>query len=229
MKRLLFVLLITLTNFLSYAQAIRQQKKTLPDGSKLVYQTINGEMNGLYTIENDDFTLLRGNYVNNKRVGNWYIFNKDNTLYARFNYDVNKTVFIESKSLVLAVINIKVEDELIRNNASVCFPLISLEQYYPIMARIAEYTIPKKDIDNLSGLPVSIIALVDENGNASYKINYEIKGKFNSYDLLVDNEPFKIDWVPAKYEGKNYPSEFSIKIKLNLVEENNNHKRFNWN
>lgn len=200
----------------------------LPDGAKLTYQTINNELNGIYSIEKDGLTVLRGNYVNGKRVGNWYLFNKDKTLFARYNYDAKKLLSVDTKILALATINVKSGNDDINSKASVSFPLLSLEQYFPLLTRLAESIVPLNDIYKLEQNPVTITAKVNEKGNAEYFVNYEIKGKKQEYKLKVDKDPFFVDWVVSSYEGKAYSSEFVIKAKLGPPTEQANHRRINW-
>lgn len=224
----LLACLLSVSVFSSNAQNLRQQKMDLPDGSRLTYQTINNQLNGIYNIEKDGLTVLRGNYVNEKRVGNWYLFNKDKSLFARYNYDAKKLLSVDAKMLALATVNVKSGNEEINSKASVSFPLISLEQYFPMVTRLAEATVPLEDIYKLDQNTVYITAKVDGSGKADYFVNYEVKGKRHEYKLKVDKEPFFVDWVVSSYEGKTYPSEFIIKSKLSAPSQEGNHKRFNW-
>jgi len=200
----------------------------LPDGSKLTYQTLNSKLNGLYSIDKDGVNVLRGNYVDDKRVGNWYLFNKDKSLFARYNYDAKKLLFVDEKMLALATINVKSGNDDINNKASVSFPLISLEQYFPLLGRLADAAVPVSDTYKLDQNSVYIIAKVAADGHADYFVNYILKGDKKEYKLNVDNEPFRIDWIVSAYEGKTYPSEFIIKAKLQAPSTDGNHRRFNW-
>lgn len=200
----------------------------LPDGSKLTYQTLNSKLNGLYSIDKDGVNVLRGNYVDDKRVGNWYLFNKDKSLFARYNYDAKKLLSIDEKVLALANINIMSGDNDINSKASVCFPLISLEQYFPIITKLAQITVPVGDTYKLDKNSVYVIARIAIDGHADYFVNYEIKGSKKEYKITVDKYPFIIDWIVSTYEGKAYPSEFIIKTRLDSPSQDGNHKRFNW-
>ncbi|WP_412466679.1 hypothetical protein [Pedobacter sp. KLB.chiD] len=228
MKTRYLILIFLVISRISYSQNIRQQKMDLPDGAKLTYQTINNELNGIYSIEKDGLIVLRGNYVSGKRVGNWYLFNKDKTLFARYNYDAKKLISLDTKMLALATINVKSGNDDINSKASVSFPLLSLEQYFPLVTRLAESIVPFNDIYKLEQNPVTITAKVDDKGNAEYFVNYEIKGKNHEYKIKVDKEPFFIDWVVSSYEGKTYPSEFVIKTKLVPPSQEGTHRRINW-
>lgn len=224
----LLTFLLGISMFSSNAQNIRQQKMDLPDGSKLTYQTINNDLNGIYLIDKDGLTVLRGNYVNEKRVGNWYFFNKDKSLFARYNYDAKKLLSVDTKMLALATVNVKSGNDDINAKASVSLPLISLEQYFPLVTRVAESVIPLNDIYKLDQNSVYITAKINDQGKAEYFVSYEIKGKKEEYKFKVDKDPFYIDWVVASYDGKTYPSEFIIKTKLNAPAQEGNHKRINW-
>lgn len=228
MKTGYLILIFLIISSVSYSQNIRQQKMDLPDGSKLTYQTINNELNGIYSIEKDGLTVLRGNYVGGKRVGNWYIFNKDKSLYARYNYDARKLLSVDTKTLALASINVRSGNDDINAKASVSFPLISLEQYFSLVTRLAESIVPLNDIYKLEQDQVTIAAKIDDNGRAEYFIKYDIKGKKQEYQLKVDKAPFFIDWVVSSFEGKTYPSEFVIKTKLIPSAQQGNHRRINW-
>ncbi|WP_147273595.1 hypothetical protein [Pedobacter chinensis] len=224
----LFACLLCVSVLSLNAQNLRQQKMELPDGSRLTYQTINNQLNGLYSIDREGLNMLRGNYVNEKRVGNWYFFNKDKSLFARYNYDAKKLLFVDDKMLALATVNVKSGNDDINAKASVSFPLLSLEQYFPLVTRLAESAIPLSDMYKLDQSSVYVVAKVDTDGRADYSVNYVVKGKKQEYKFKVDNEPFIIDWVVSSYDGKNYPSEFIIKTKLTIPSQDGQHKRFNW-
>ncbi|WP_145858273.1 hypothetical protein [Pedobacter suwonensis] len=228
MKTRYLILILFLISRVSYSQAIRQQKMDLPDGSKLIYQTINNELNGIYSIEKDGVTVLRGNYVSGKRVGNWYIFNNDKSIYARYNYDAHKLLSLDAKMLSLATVNVRSGNDDINSKASVSFPLISLAQYFSLVTNLAESIVPLNDIYKLEKDQVTITAKVDDKGSAEYFVYYQIKGKDQKYKLKVDKDPFFIDWVVSSYEGKAYPSEFIIKTKLVPPIQQTNHRRINW-
>ncbi|RZL43035.1 MAG: hypothetical protein EOO93_28555 [Pedobacter sp.] len=210
------------------AQNIRQQKMDLPDGSKLTYQTISGKLNGIYSIDKEGINVLRGNYVDDKRVGNWYLFNKDKSLFARYNYDAKKLLFVDEKMLALANINVNSGNEDINSKASVSFPLIPIEQYFQLLTRLADSTVPVNEIDKIDQKSVYIVAKVSSDGKADYFVNYEIKGEKHEEKIRTDNYPFSIDWVVSSFEGKTYPSEFIIKTKLAVPSKEDGHRRFNW-
>ncbi|WP_131539514.1 hypothetical protein [Pedobacter nototheniae] len=227
MKKLLTLLILFYSCFL-HAQNLQEKKFDLPDGSKLIYQTINNALNGLYEIKDGSLVLLRGNYVNEKRVGNWYLFNKDKSLFARYNYDAKKLLFVDSKMLALATIKINSGNTEIDTKASVSLPILSIEQYFPIASTLATDAIPDKDKNTLDPNSITITAAIDEVGAAKYTVNYLIKNEKINQRLELDKFPFKIDWIPASYEGKAYPSEFIIKVKINNKPADGNHRRFNW-
>lgn len=226
MKYLIFLFLVIAR--VGFAQTIRQQKMELPDGSKLTYQTISNKLNGIYSIDKEGINLLRGNYVNEKRVGNWYFFKKDKSLFARYNYDAKKLLFLDENMLALATVNVKSGNETIDKKASVSIPLISLEQYFPVVTKLAESVIPEGDIYKMDPNSVYIMAKISDLAKAEYFVSYLLKGKKKEYQFKVDREPFMIDWIASSFDGKSYPSEFTIKTKLTISSNEGQHRRFNW-
>jgi len=224
-----FLNFFLLISYISQAQNIREQTVELGDGSKLTYQLLNGSLNGLFSVKNDGVTMLRGNYVDDKRVGNWYFFNPDNTLYMRYNYDQHKLLFIDDKVLTVANIRIVSEEEEVKTKASIPVPLLSLSQYYALVLEAAKRALPEKYQILGTQLPVELVASIDKNGIAKYSVNYIIKDKLLKTSFLIDKPEFKVEWVPSALNGKNYPSEFTIKTDLIYSREPDQIKRFYWN
>lgn len=224
----LYLLLIAMSMNNAMAQFIKEKKMSLPDESKLTYQLLNDKLNGIYSIDKDGENLLRGNYLNEKRVGNWYFLNKDKSLFARYNYDAKKLLYVDTKTLALATVKVNSGNNDIDANASVSLPLISLEQYLPLVTRLAESAVPLDDLYKLDQNSTTIIAHVDTDGKANYEVRYKIKGKDVYHKFSVNKEPFTLDWVPAAYNGKSYPSDFIINAKLSVPTSQESHRRFNW-
>lgn len=227
MKYLFLNLLLCFT-IASQAQNIREQSVDLNDGSKLTYQILNGSRNGLYSIKNDGVTLLRGNYVNGKRVGNWYFFNPDNSLYMRYNYDQRKLLFVDDKVLTVANIRVLTDDAEIKNKASIALPIASLSQYYALALESAKKAIPAAL--QLPGNPIKalLVANVDSEGNATYTVNFNSKGESQKVDFIIDHPEFKVEWIPSTLNGKGYPAEFSIETTLSYEKNQDEVKRFYW-
>lgn len=214
---------------LCQAQNIRETSVTLSDGSKLTYQQLNGALNGLYTTKKADVTLLRGNYVGNKRVGNWYFFNRDNTVFMRYNYDQRKLLYIDSEMLALAKIKVNSGDDEVDKKASVPIPLISFAQYFTLVPEEAKKVIPIEDQITGGDLPTEILAKIDKNGEATYTVSYKKRGKDIVREFKLNINSFTLEWIPANYNGKNLPGEFAIAANLVFEKKTDEIRRFNWN
>jgi len=222
-------LLLIFFSFLCQAQNIREKSVNLSDGSKLTYQLLNGSLNGLYSTKKGDVTLLRGSYVGNERVGNWYFFNPDNTLFMRYNYDQRKLLYVNNEMLALATIKVNSGDNEVDQKASLPIPIISMAQYFTLIPDEAKKVIPTEDQITDSSLPIEILARINGNGEATYTVTYKKKGKdvVKNFELNIDS--FKLDWIPAAYASRTFPSEFSIKTELVFLKNKDEIKRFNWN
>ncbi len=210
------------------AQNIQEKKLSLPDGSKLTYQILNNRFNGLYSIDKDGVNLLRGNYVNEKRVGNWYFFNKDKSLYMRYNYDEKKLLFVDDKTLALANVSVNSGNEEINQKASLSLPIFSLEQYFLLASIAARDAILHEHRNTIDKESVYVTAHINADGIVEYTVDYVAKKKSYSIGFKISNDIFNIEWIPASYNGTNYPSEFKIKIKLPSQNEHGDHKRVDW-
>lgn len=227
MKYLFLNLLLCFT-IVSQAQNIRENTVNLNDGSKLTYQILNGLKNGLYSIKKDGVTLLRGNYVNDKRVGNWYFFNPDNSLYMRYNYDQHKLLFVDDKVLTVANIRVLSDDEEVRNKASIALPIASLSQYYSLALESAKKALPEALKVSSDPIKAVLVASIDPTGNATYSVNFSAKGASQKLDFLIDHPEFKIEWIQSMLNGKGYPAEFSIETTLSYERNQDEVKRFYW-
>ena len=224
----LFLTLSLCFSVATQAQNIREQSVDLNDGSKLTYQILNGSKNGLFSVKNDGVTLLRGNYVNGKRVGNWYFFNPDNSLYMRYNYDQRKLLFVDDKVLTVANIRVLSDDAEVKNKASIALPIASLSQYYSMALEAAKKAIP--EALQVPGNPIQavLVASVDPTGNATYSVNFSSKGASEKVAFSIDNPEFQVEWIPSMLNGKGYPAEFSIETTLSYEKNHDEVKRFYW-
>lgn len=223
-----FLNLLLCFAIVSQAQNIREKSVDLKDGSKLTYQILNGSMNGLYAIKKDGVTLLRGNYVNDKRVGNWYFFNPDNSLYMRYNYDQHKLLFVDDKVLTVANIKVLSDEPDVKEKASIPLPIASLSQYYSLLLNAAKKVIPADLQVPGNQIKAVLVSNVDPNGAAIYSVNFSQKGESQSVLVQLDQPEFPIEWIPAMFNGKGYPSEFAIETTLSYEKNQDEIKRFYW-
>ncbi len=225
MKRFIFFCLITL-GISAKAQILKEKRVVLPDSSVLSYLVNQDKINGLYVIKKGNVDLARGNYVDNQRVGNWYFFNVDKSVFLRYNYDNKKLLFVDNKTLALASVAVKSDNEDVNSKASISMPIFSLEQYLILATVAAESAVRQDQQDKLNNKEVQIIAKVDKKGIAQYFLNYEIKGK--TYQDKI-NLGVNVDWIPASYNGVNYDSDFSLKTVLSFSKEQGFHRKIDWN
>ncbi|MEJ7557047.1 MAG: hypothetical protein WKF66_01985 [Pedobacter sp.] len=226
MNKILIILLL-LSN-LCVAQNKGAARETLPDGSTLTYNSLYGNLNGAYTISIENDPILRGSFNNGKRVGNWFFFNRDKSLFMRYNYDLNKLLSIDEKKLALAKTTVLSSDENISKKASVPIPLLSLDQYFALMSEEVKKVIAKGISRNVTRVEAQILAKIDTLGLASYEVVYKIKGKQTTQKFTPLFGTLNIEWIPAIYEGKRYPSEFSYDSELELRQDAEHIKRFYW-
>lgn len=226
MKKVITVLLLA-ASFNSYGQIQKEKRILLPDSSTLSYLMVQDKLSGLYVIKKGDIELARGNYVDGKRVGNWYFFNFDKTLFLRYNYDGKKLLFVDNKTLAMASVDVKIEKTDVKQAASIPIPIFSLEQYLVLAARAAKVAVPSDHRSKLENKEVSFVANVLKNGSAQYMLKYEIKGKPFEIKLNL-GEQVLIEWIPSSLDGTDYDAEFIIKSKINFDKDAGMHRRIDW-
>ena len=225
MRILLALLLIS---GICSAQDSKIKNETLADGSVLTYGSLYGNLNGPYTIAIDKDPILRGTYNNGKRTGNWFFFNRDKSLFMRYNYDINKLLSIDDKKLAVGRVTVLSPDETVNKSASVPIPLMSLDQYFALISEEVKKVLPKNLSRNATKMETTIVAKVDAQGFANYEVLYKVKGKETSQKFTPHFGTVNIEWIPAMYEGKGYPSEFSFVSELELGQNSDATKRFYW-
>jgi hypothetical protein len=226
MKKVITAVLLA-ASFSSYGQIQKEKKVMLSDSSIVSYLTVRDKISGLYLIKKGNVELARGNYVDGKRVGNWYFFNFDKSLFLRYNYDNKKMLFVDNKTLAMASIDVKTDDASIKQAASIPIPIFSLEQYLVLAAHAAKVAVPADHRNRLDNKEVSFVANVSKNSSAQYMLRYEIKGKPFEIKLNLGEQAL-IEWVPASFGGKDYDSEFIIKTKLSFTKDAGMHRRIDW-
>ncbi|WP_129717188.1 hypothetical protein [Pedobacter sp. SYP-B3415] len=194
------------------------------------YLTVKDQLSGLYTIRKDGAELARGNYLNGKRVGNWYFFSYNKELALRYNYDSGKILFADEKLLAAAAVKVYTDTESVRDRASVPVPVFSIQQYYYLATAAATAEVPEKDLKYLDKENVVIVAHISSTAEVTYEVRYILKGgKQQTRTFQLDKGAFKIDWIPSTADGKTYDSDFFFLTRLSATQGNQEgHKRFSW-
>lgn len=229
MKTITLPLLITSALIATVITEITQKTKILSDNSRVTYNVNDkNKLEGPFFIENTSRNIwIRGSYKDNKRVGNWYAFNNDKTVFLRYNYDLKKIVFLDTAALKNAEITIT--DKNANGNGTVALPICSIDQYLSILNEAAKASFPKEQIIYNKVLPIEIIATVKSNEDINYTISYKINGNLYAYDINNKNIDFDIDWIPSSHNGKNLEAEFTVKSSLLFSSESSEKQRFKWN
>lgn len=229
MKAITLPLLITSALIATFVKEITQKTKILADDSRVTYNVNEkNKLEGAYFIENTSRNVwIRGSYKENQRVGNWYAFNNDKTVFLRYNYDLKKILFIDTVALKRAEITII--DKNADGNESIVLPICSIDQYISIIKEAAKASFPKEQIIYNKVLPIEIIATVKSSKEVTYTISYKINGNNYAYDINNKNIDFDIDWIPASHNGKNLEAEFTIQSTLLFSSEKSEKQRFKWN
>jgi len=232
MKQQLLIVALLAICVSASAQGVQ---KTLPinKSSQLDYEVANDghTKDGLYYVKNlakdKDALYVQGHYKNNARTGTWYFFDAKGNLTMRYSYDQGKILFMEPKSLHNVSVNVLSDDPVVAKNATAPLPLCPVDYYASLIGNeiYAHYYDPTND-----NLTAEIIAHIDAAGKATYTIDYIFKDR-KSLRQSIDFKPvFPIEWLPATYEKKAIPSEFTIYAKISpKTDDQEGHARFDWN
>lgn len=234
MKKLFFILFISLFcgPRLVHAQILKEHKQYLLDGNVINYTTQYEILSGVFLVTKgvEKKEIMRGNYLNGKKRGNWYYFNYDGSLFLRYNFDSNKVYSLDAKSLTTFSVEINANDDL-KTLASIPVPLWSFDSFYVLATEYATKAVDLKHLSRLSNKDVTITVNVSDDGRAKYYVVYSLDNKEFKNEFIIMDKVLEIDWLPSTYKDQKFSSIVTFKTKLNTNQSNNDggHKRMNWN
>jgi hypothetical protein len=204
-----------------------QEKIKLSDSTQLVYAGTKTDKEGLYQIKNlkNDGVWLQGNYKSGARAGTWYFFNSKKELDLRYSYDQKKLLYFNNDMLKDVTVEILSDDSDAKKNATAPLPLCPIELYASLVASKVN---DKNDGGN-NPFEAEITAEVATDGTATYTARFKgINKKVITNSLIVPQDNFNIDWIPAMYKGKPIASKFVVYAQ---VQGNGTsaYRRFRWN
>lgn len=205
-----------------------EKKATLGDFSILTYNVgADRKLSGTYVIVNSDKkTWLRGSYLANERVGNWYCFNSDGKVFLRYNFDQKKLLQLDTTAMKNVEINILSEDAETIKNSTIPVPMCSPDQYISLFSsQIA--SVVNKEIHLPAEVPITVIAKLDKRNKVDYMLTYTIGKTTYTSPLKMQETKFDIVWLPATFDGKPVASEFII--KSTYKKDQSGRLRFKWN
>jgi len=208
-----------------------QKTALLSDQSKLTYTiTDNKTLNGAYILSTpDDKMSLRGAYKDGVRVGNWYAFNPDGSIFLRYNYDLKKLISIDTVAIGHARFTIAGANEEVKNAATIPVPICSIEQYMSIVGSEFERKIRQENKSVDGSINADLTATVDANGRARYTAFYVIEGVKTSKKIIVNEKMFDLEWIPATYKGEKLAGTFTVNMDVNFRPDLTKRQRFIWN
>ncbi|KQC01164.1 hypothetical protein [Pedobacter sp. Hv1] len=226
MKILLTTSLVLSLSFVSFIE----KTAMLIDQSKVTYQIgENKKLNGLYTIEDQQKNIrIRGNYKENKRIGDWYCFDAKGQTVLRYNYTTQKILTLDQESIATVDIKVLSNDTEVNDNATVAIPICSIDQYKKILIAELKDQMPPKDKSEAAKVTASITALVDKDGKAKYIATYILDQVTHQSTLFLKDKVFNIEWLPAKYKGQSYSAEVKFETAFK-IDPSAGTRRFIWN
>ncbi|RYY06451.1 MAG: hypothetical protein EOP43_06310 [Sphingobacteriaceae bacterium] len=222
---------LIVTTALAFSAVAGPKTIILSDQSKLTYNISDDKkLNGAYILTTpDDKVSLKGAYKDDQRVGNWYTFNPDGTIFLRYNYDLKKLISIDTVAITRVKYEINTTDDEVKKGSNIPVPICSIEQYISLLGSEFKRKILKEDKTASGMLNVNLIANVDANGSARYSANYTIGGvKFNT-KLIISEKMFDIEWLPASYKGQKIAGTFIISTQADFSTDPPKRQRFIWN
>lgn len=228
--KILFFTTVALGSIVGFFTSVEKTGK-LVDDSKVTYNIgEDKQLNGTYKIEDSASILrLRGNYLENKRTGDWYCFDASGKVVLRYNYTVDKLLSLDQTQLAAVEINVIDKNEEVKTNASIPFPICSIDQYKTLLVEELKDQIPAKEVSGKVNVNAEITAMVNAKGVTKYVATYVINGTENKLELYLKDKLFQLDWVPAKYNDKTYKSEVKFSTAFQMDSANSLNKRFIWN
>ena len=228
-SKLILSFFLLVTSF-QIASAQEQKVAMLSDRTKVQY-TINPaqKLDGSYSVTQDSNKVyLRGAYKDGQRVGNWYAFNNDTKVFLRYNYDLKKLVSLDTTSIGRLEVEVKTDDPNVKQKASIAFPIASIDQYISLLGAETKKKILLENKKAYGNLIVDLITNIDAQGKATYTAKYTADGMDLTKRINISNKTFNLEWIPANYEGKTYPSVFSVKAKIDFDSNASGPQRFVW-
>jgi len=209
---------------------IKEKSVILPDDTKLTYQVDEkNKMNGLFTVINtSQQPLIRGSYKEDKRSGNWYCFSNDKSVFMRYNYDLNKVLYLDTVAIKKATIKVLSNNKEVAENASISLPVCSIDQYVSLLNEEIKASIPQNQVVYNRVTDFEITATIDEKNRVEYKYAYMFGNNKFERVLKPRASKFNIDWIPAMYADKAVASEFRVYSQITFTADNNRMSRFNW-
>ncbi|MCY1521637.1 hypothetical protein D9M68_564590 [compost metagenome] len=203
---------------------------TLVDQSKVTYNiSEDKKLNGAFIIEDASKVLrLRGNYTDNKRTGDWYAFDASGKAVLRYNYTLNKLLSLDQNAVTSLEIKVVDKDEEVASKARIPVPVCSIDQYKKILIEELKDQMPAKEKAEKVSVDADFTTMVDAGGSAKYIATYYIKGVEYKANLFLKDKLFAIEWIPAKYNDKNYKSEVKFSASFEM-DPNTMNRRFIWN
>ena len=209
----------------------QDQKSAILSDQSTVNYVVNDQkqLEGPFSIyRTKDEVFLRGSYRNNMRSGNWYAFNQEGKVFMRYNYDLKKVLFIDTVSINRLNVQVATKDSQIREKASIPFPVCSIDQYISLLGTELKRLILQENKGADGNLNVELVADVSKDGKANYYGLYNANGVNSKKRLILPDNNFKIDWIPASYNGEKYAATFSVKASIDFRSGIPGRQRFLW-
>ncbi|MFT3903232.1 MAG: hypothetical protein QM727_08660 [Niabella sp.] len=226
------VFFLSLFSITAKAQTLKEHKQVLLTGDVIYYTTQYDVVSGIFRVNNriDNNDLVQGNYVEGERKGIWYFFNYDKTLFLRYNYDVNKIMFIDNKALANIEVKILTDDKDAQTNASVPVPLWSFDNFYMLSTENAKKAIDNDHRKRLKNRDLKIKVLIDIAGQAKYYVMYNLNNTSYQKEFTINDKMLDIRWLPSTFKDARHPSEvvFLTRINETVNESESGHRRINW-
>ena len=193
----------------------KKQAMVTQDAVANYYVLKNHDKQGLFQIWNLETPRVRvqGGFTDNKRSGNWVFFDHAGQIIIRHNYTLNKLITYDVENLKAFKITIYDGPDTL-NNPEVRLPLVlsPYEIYHNILVNKIRKKFPTSH-HNRKIIDMTITALVDSSGGATYNFAYSLYGYHYKVPFRLSNEMFPLDCLPARFENKTYNSEVSFTVK----------------
>jgi hypothetical protein len=215
MKILLLLLTVCFSLCLNSQDLIKKKKKGTYEKEIYFISKNDKKKNGPYLLQrisNND-TLKSGQYRNDSLCGIWSYYSKRNQLYLKFNYDLDRVVFISEKIEKTDSFFVEVNGEF--NYEKTDSPPIYIGFEDEIRIAIASsIKVPGNILQNgQSSTSVFSIEIGTDGEITKYSIEQSSDKNLDNQVLQILKD-FNVKWIPAQRMGKPVVSKIFLVVRI---------------
>ena len=219
--RLVLIIIFGLISTYSISQELKTKKKTI-----LNYQEIytidkktklkQGNYIRINKLTKD--TLVKGHYFNDNKVNIWKYFRENNEVFLEYDYENEKTLYVNIDSTKVDSIQIRKENEFILSKVDVSPFYIGSENKIKTII-LQNFQLPKSIFKKeLSGMSVASFVITKTGETQDIVIESSYNTEINPA-ILKSIESLNGKWIPAEVDGNKVDSKMYIVYNIKLTRD----------